>query len=108
MDSAVRALVWQRAGDRCEYCHLHQSDSPFRTFHIDHIVPRKHQGTRVVLGLRWKKELEILVPFRRTIPVEFLVTGIFFENSRTNWQRLVLRWPRATGACNGGETAGTF
>jgi 5-methylcytosine-specific restriction endonuclease McrA len=45
MDSAVRALVWQRAESCCEYCRLAQSDTPFRTFHIDHIVPRKHGGS---------------------------------------------------------------
>jgi len=45
MDSAVRALVWQRAGSCCEYCRLRQSDAPFRTFHIDHIRPRKHGGS---------------------------------------------------------------
>src|SRR5436309_9574541 len=45
MDRAVRALVWQRAARRCEYRRLRQSDSPFRTFHIDHIRPRKHGGS---------------------------------------------------------------
>lgn len=45
MDSAVRALVWQRAESCCEYCRLRQSDTPFRTFHIDHIRARKHDGS---------------------------------------------------------------
>ena len=45
MESAVRALVWQRAAGRCEYCRLAQSETPFRTFHIDHIIPRKHGGS---------------------------------------------------------------
>jgi hypothetical protein len=44
MESAVRELVWQRAASCCEYCRLRQVDSPFRTFHIDHIIPRKHSG----------------------------------------------------------------
>ena len=44
MERAVRALVWQRAGSRCEYCGLAQRDTPFCTFHIDHITPRKHGG----------------------------------------------------------------
>ena len=44
MDSAVRALVWQRGGSCCEYCRLAQADTPFRTFHIDHILPRQHGG----------------------------------------------------------------
>ena len=37
--------MWERAGSRCEYCRLRQSDTPFRTFHIDHIRPRKHGGS---------------------------------------------------------------
>ena len=45
MESAIRDLVWQRARSCCEYCRLHQSHSPFRTFHIDHIRARKHGGT---------------------------------------------------------------
>ncbi len=45
MESAVRALVWQWAASRCEYCRLRQSDAPFRTFHIDHIRARKHGGS---------------------------------------------------------------
>ena len=45
MDRTTRALVWERAGSSCEYCRLLQSDTPFRTFHIDHIRPRKHSGS---------------------------------------------------------------
>jgi 5-methylcytosine-specific restriction endonuclease McrA len=45
LDAATRALVWRRASDRCEYCGLRQIDSPFRTFHIDHIIARKHGGS---------------------------------------------------------------
>ena len=28
MDAELRTLVWQRAGDRCEYCRLHQEHVP--------------------------------------------------------------------------------
>lgn len=45
LDAATRALVWRRASDCCEYCGLRQADSPFRTFHIDHIIARKHGGS---------------------------------------------------------------
>ena len=45
MYSAVRELVWRRAASCCEFCRLRQSDTPFRTFHIDHIRPRKHGGS---------------------------------------------------------------
>lgn len=45
MTEAKRALVRQRAGDRCEYCGLSQADSPLAPLHIEHICPRKHGGT---------------------------------------------------------------
>lgn len=43
MDDALRELVRQRAGDRCEYCLLGQRDAELR-HHIEHIVARKHDG----------------------------------------------------------------
>ena len=45
MTSGTRAFVRQRAGDRCEYCQLHQDDSPLAALHIEHIRPRKHGGS---------------------------------------------------------------
>jgi hypothetical protein len=40
----ARAQVSERAEDTCEYCHLHQDDSPLAALHIEHIVPI-HGGT---------------------------------------------------------------
>lgn len=45
MTEAVRRLVRERAGHRCEYCQLHQDDSPLAALHIEHVRPRKHGGT---------------------------------------------------------------
>lgn len=45
MTEAVRQLVRQRAKHRCEYCQLHQDDSPLAALHIEHIRPIKHGGT---------------------------------------------------------------
>ena len=45
MNRATRDLVRRRAGDRCEYCQLHQDDSPLAALHVEHIRPRKHGGT---------------------------------------------------------------
>lgn len=45
MNAATRTLVRRRAADRCEYCQLHQDDSPLAALHIEHIRPRKHGGT---------------------------------------------------------------
>ncbi|MBX7073389.1 MAG: HNH endonuclease [Pirellulales bacterium] len=44
MDPALRKLVRDRAKRCCEYCLLAQEDSLFVSFHVEHIVPRKHGG----------------------------------------------------------------
>jgi len=41
----VKELVRRRAGDRCEYCRLHQDASPLATLHVEHVIPIKHGGT---------------------------------------------------------------
>jgi hypothetical protein len=45
MDGAVRAVVWARAGSRCEYCRLHQDEYEYQTFHVEHIIAKQHGGT---------------------------------------------------------------
>jgi hypothetical protein len=44
MEPTLRDLVCRRAGNRCEYCQLRQEHLPFTTFHVEHIIPRKHGG----------------------------------------------------------------
>jgi 5-methylcytosine-specific restriction endonuclease McrA len=41
----TRAQVRVRAQNTCEYCRLHQDDSPLAALHIEHIVPKIHGGT---------------------------------------------------------------
>ncbi len=43
--SQIRAQVRERAQNACEYCHLHQDDSPLAALHIEHIIPRIHGGS---------------------------------------------------------------
>ena len=43
MDPATRALVRTRAGNRCEYCLIHQ-DYAELSHHVEHIVAIKHGG----------------------------------------------------------------
>jgi hypothetical protein len=43
MDEELRQLVWQRAKDRCEYCHF-PAGIALLPFQIDHIMPRKLGG----------------------------------------------------------------
>jgi HNH endonuclease len=46
MDAALIRLVRQRAGGRCEYCRLPQTESGV-PFEIDHIIARHHKGRTV-------------------------------------------------------------
>ena len=48
MDATLEMLVWQRAGNRCEYCRLPQIGSR-AAFEIDHVIARQHRG-RTVAG----------------------------------------------------------
>lgn len=41
--SELRQQVADRAEHRCEYCLMKEADS-FLTFHLDHIISRKHGG----------------------------------------------------------------
>src|SRR5262245_48839080 len=44
IDAALRRLVRQRAGNRCEYCGLGQDELPLIVFHVDHVISRQHGG----------------------------------------------------------------
>ena len=45
MDASTRKLVRDRAGDRCQYCRIHQDDEPFFPLHVEHIVAKQHRGS---------------------------------------------------------------
>jgi HNH endonuclease len=47
----VRTHVRERAHNACEYCHLHQDDSPWAALHVEHIIPKIHGGTGDVENL---------------------------------------------------------
>jgi hypothetical protein len=44
MGPRTKAEVRARAGNACEYCHLHQDDSPLAALHLEHIIPKIHGG----------------------------------------------------------------
>src|SRR5438094_7994540 len=41
----TRTEVRRRAQNTCEYCRLHQDDSPLAALHLEHIIPKAHGGT---------------------------------------------------------------
>jgi hypothetical protein len=44
MGPSTKAEVRERAGNACEYCRLHQDDSPLAALHLEHIIPKVHGG----------------------------------------------------------------
>ena len=52
MASALRKQMRDRAGDRCEYCHLPQSCSVL-PHEVDHIRARKHRGPTTLQNTCW-------------------------------------------------------
>ena len=51
ISAQVRAEVRERAQNACEYCHLHQDDSPLAALHVEHIIPRIHGGSDDIANL---------------------------------------------------------
>ena len=43
MDEELRQLLWERAGDKCEYCRMPQQ-LDILPFQLDHIIAAKHHG----------------------------------------------------------------
>jgi HNH endonuclease len=52
MNRSMRAFVRERAEYRCEYCRIHELDRPL-SFHIEHIIARKHRGSDDPANLAW-------------------------------------------------------
>jgi 5-methylcytosine-specific restriction endonuclease McrA len=50
MKRSLQELVRQRAGNRCEYCHVPQERDRL-PFEIDHIVAQDHSGTTSLINL---------------------------------------------------------
>ena len=50
MNEALKRLVWDRAGNACEYCRLPQSLDAL-PFQIDHVIAEQHHGLTVAENL---------------------------------------------------------
>ena len=53
MSGVEREFVRQRAGSRCEYCHLPDFALALEDFHVEHAVARQHRGTDDPENLAW-------------------------------------------------------
>jgi hypothetical protein len=57
MDEETKRFVRARANERCEYCRIHQKIYPDFTFHIEHIVVKRHGGRDEVDNLALSSHL---------------------------------------------------
>ena len=89
MKASTRALVRSRAGQRCEYCRLHEHDLPLYPFHIEHIVSRKHHGSDDARNLAWSCH-ECNLAKSSNLSGRDVVTGrivVLFNPRRQRWSR---------------------
>ena len=82
----ITATVRERAGDRCEYCRMHQSIQG-ATFHIEHIVPSSKGGVTSLNNLALACPACNLHKSDRTEVVDIVMnqlTGLFHPR-RQDW-----------------------
>lgn len=86
LSAELRRLVVERAQNCCEFCLLHQDDTPF-AHHLDHVVAQKHGGDSVsenlalaCLDCNWHKGTDLTA----IDPFDGMITPLFHPR-RQNW-----------------------
>jgi hypothetical protein len=95
MNAELRAFIRERAGHRCEYCHLYEEDAGGLSFQIEHIIAKQHGGTDDADGLcyacaqcNWAKGPNLAGLLRgKLYPL--------FNPRKQNWRRH-FRWEHTT------------
>ena len=59
MRESKRASVRNRAGDRCEYCGIHQRHDAFLPFHVEHVLPKHSHYAGGLAGALGENSLAI-------------------------------------------------
>jgi hypothetical protein len=100
MSPALRQLVRDRAGNRCEYCRIRQVADPLFAFHVEHIIARQHGGPTVESNLALSchhcnlhkgPNLTAIDPDTRA------VVSLFHPRQQTWEQHFVLQGPLVVG-----------
>ena len=52
MPAHLRGSLSERAGAKCEYCHMPEGFTTLR-FQQDHVIARKHRGAKILDNLAW-------------------------------------------------------
>jgi hypothetical protein len=97
MRRALRHFVRQRAGRRCEYCHLPDSAAPAADFHVEHIIARQHGGGDAPDNRCWSRHrcnFKKAPNLSGRDPLTGNVVPLFHPR-RQVWRRH-FRWSRAT------------
>jgi hypothetical protein len=89
MKRSTRKLVRARAGRRCEYCRLHESDLPLLVFHLEHVIAEKHGGDDHPRNLAWSC-LHCNLAKSSNLSGRDILTGrivVLFNPRRQRWAR---------------------
>jgi hypothetical protein len=89
MKRSLRLLVRHRAGKRCEYCRIHEADYPLFSFHVEHVIAKKHHGDDDPRNLAWSCH-ECNLAKSSNLSGRDLVTGrvvVLFNPRRQHWSR---------------------
>jgi hypothetical protein len=106
MDETTRSAVRARANGRCEYCLLREDDDVY-TFHIEHIIAKKHRGETVLENLALachQCNLHKGTDLTGRDPVDDKVTELFNPREQ-NWpEHFRFVGARIEGLTNAGRT----
>ncbi len=103
MKATTRRFVQARAASRCEYCRIHEDDEPL-SFHIEHVIAKKHGGGDDPNNLAWSCHSCNLA---KSSNLSGWLRGevvTLFHPRRQNWKRH-FRWsgPRLVGRTKCGQ-----
>ncbi len=44
LPASWKQTIRARAGNRCEYCRMHEAWEPFYPYHVEHVIAQQHRG----------------------------------------------------------------
>lgn len=93
MKRSLRRLVRERAGQRCEYCHLPDAAAPAASFHVEHVIAKQHGGVDASHNRCWSCHRCNLKKGPNLTGIDPVTTNLvpLFHPRRQKWSRH-FRW----------------
>jgi putative hemolysin len=89
MPRSFRQFVRDRAGGRCEYCHLPDFAAPASTFHVEHVIAKQHGGADDPVNRAWSCHRCNLCKGPNLSGIDVLTgrIALLFDPRRQSWKR---------------------